>query len=129
MIKKTVVLLTEDSTVEQQLYKICQVKDIELAIENSRIKFILKILEKKFNMVFIDLNSYDNTDIELIRILKMVRSQLPIITLSTDNSIATLRKFAENGIFYYALKPIRAEEIEIVLNSFIPDNEKLKAGK
>lgn len=52
---------------------------------------------------------------EVITILKKIDPQLRIIATSTSNSLELARKIRVEGVFFYALKPLDLEEIELAV--------------
>jgi DNA-binding NtrC family response regulator len=121
MVKKfnSVLLVTEDPMLIKQLNSILQNQDYSVIIEDSKIKSILKILENDVSLIMIDIDMPMNSHIDLIMIIKKTRPRVPIITFSTDTSLDTLRKFVQAGVFYCALKPIRYQELEQVIEKVV----------
>jgi DNA-binding NarL/FixJ family response regulator len=75
------------------------------------------VLTQEVAYFILDFELANNSNLELINIIRRIRPRLPIIIFSEDNSEHTIGEIAELGIFYYALKPLNVEEIEKVVDA------------
>ena len=114
---KLAIITSEDPTIKNQISEIILKYNYSLIQTNSALNSVLKILEKQVDIFIIDLDFLQNTGLDLIKIIKRMRPRLPIIVLSEDFSLDTVRKFTESGVFYCAMKPIQIYEIENVLEA------------
>ncbi len=114
---KSVLISTKDPVMIDQMSDILLKHDYSIIIEKSTSKFILKVLEQDIFLIIMDLDTTDNSKLDLIKIIKTIRPRLPIIALSDDDTVESLRKLIQVGVFYCALKPIQIEEIEKVIDS------------
>lgn len=114
---RSVVILTEDSDVINQLGKTFMSHDYSIIIEKSKIKSIIKILEQHIDLIILDTEDFETSIIDLISIIRKTRPRLPIVVISEDNSIQMLRTLAQLGVFYCIIKPVRPSEIEKVLEA------------
>ena len=111
------VIVSEDLAIIDQISGIISKHNYSIIIANSALNSVLKILEKQIDLVIVDLYFPSNTSLDLIKIIKRMRPRLPIIALSEDFSLRTVREFIKSGIFYCAMKPIQIYEIENVLDA------------
>lgn len=116
-ILKSMLLVTEDGNLIQQLNDLFLKHDYAVFTEKSKIKSILKMLQQNIDLIMIDIDASVDFNLELIDIIKRTRPRLPIVVLSSDGTIDTLRKFIQAGVFYCALKPLEADEIEKLLEA------------
>ena len=116
---RSAVIATEDSSVINKVSRVLQQHDCTVIIEKSTIKSILKILEKDIDFVILDIDFPQNSNMDLIDIIKKTRPKLPILILSKDNSLETLRTLAKLGIFYCILKPIQDPELEEIIQTLV----------
>ena len=114
---KTVVIATEDPVVINQLSTILMQHDYSIIIEKSTIKSILKILEQEIDFLILDIDSPENSNMDLIDIIRKTRPRLPIVVLSQDTSIELIRELAEAGVFYCALKPVQLGELKNLIEA------------
>lgn len=109
---RSAVIVTEDPNVIKQIGSLLIQYDYSLLVEKSKIKSIVKILEQEINLIVVDTEIQGNSHLDLINIIRKMRPRLPIIVLSNDNSVQTLRTFAQMGVFYSLLKPVESGEVE-----------------
>ncbi|MBN1542717.1 response regulator [candidate division KSB1 bacterium] len=115
--KSSVVVATEDPVIISILGQILMKRDCSLLITKSKLHSILKVLTQEVAYFILDYELANNSNLELINIIRKVRPRMPIIIFSEDNSDRTLGEIAELGVFYYALKPLHTEEIEKVIDA------------
>lgn len=121
---RSLIIATEDSEVINQLSNIILEEDYSIIIEKSQTKSTLKALEHQVDLLILDLAQPDPSKMDLLNIIRKTRPRLPIIVLSEDNSIETLRELAAAGVFYCALKPIIKDEITEVIQAVTHYDEK-----
>ncbi len=121
---RSLIIATEDSEVINQLSNIILEEDFSIIIEKSQTKSILKALERHVDLLILDLAQPDASKMDLLNIIRKTRPRLPIIILSEDNSIETLREFAAASVFYCALKPIIKNEIKKVIQAVTRTDQK-----
>ena len=92
---KSVVIATEDPVVINKISSILLQHNYSIEIEKSTTKSILKILEKEIEFLILDIDYPQNSNMDLIDIIRKMRPRLPIVVLSTNDSIETIRKLAQ----------------------------------
>ncbi len=112
---RTVIFVTQDPILKQEISHILVQFDYSVIFVESAIKSLLKILEQKIEFFILDIETMKNYNLDYIKILKKIRPRMPIIIICSDTSIQTLRQFAELGIFYCILKPVKKSEIEQII--------------
>ena len=123
---RSVVILTEDPNVINQLGKTFMNHDYSIIIEKSKIKSIIKILEQHIDLIILDTDHFETSIFDLISIIQKTRPRLPIVVISENNSIQMLRTLAQQGVFYCIIKPVRSSEIEKVLEAIVRFENKKK---
>ena len=113
----TVVIATDDRALISKLSGILLERNYSIVIEKSKTRSVLKILDQKIDLLILDLDDQKSSCLDLINIIKKTRPKLPIITISKDSSIETIRKIKEMGVFYNAIKPIQTKEIAQVIDA------------
>lgn len=114
---RSVVIASEDVDTIRQIQELLINRDYTPVIEKSALKCIVKVLDQEQHFLILDLDRSKGNFLDLIGIIKKTRPRLPIVTLSKDNSLQTLRALTEAGVFYCLLKPMHSEEIENVLEA------------
>ena len=78
---------------------------------------IMNILEHPVDLLLYDMDGYKMNHLDTLRIIRNLISHLPIVVLTDDNSLDTMKYLAQLSIYYCALKPIRNVEIESVIHA------------
>ena len=78
---------------------------------NSAVRVISNILEKQTPVVLLgsDFDKKINL-IELVRLLKKCNRHLAVILVSDEASLPIVKRIRQEGIFYYALRPVTPED-------------------
>lgn len=77
----------------------------------STVHVISNILKKKTPVVLLGSDFDNNINlIELVRLLKKCNQHLAVIIVSEEASLPVVRKIREEGIFYYAVRPVDMED-------------------
>jgi len=89
-----------------------------LAVDTTSMasEVIQKIQNKKIDVLVMDVELRGMKGYEIIPILKRMDPELCIIVTSSDTSLDLARKIREEGIFFYAVKPLDLEEIKLAVN-------------
>ena len=79
---------------------------------NSAVHVISNILDKQTPVVLLgsDFDKKINL-IELVRLLKKCNRHLAVILVSDEASLPIVTRIREEGIFYYAFRPVTANEL------------------
>ena len=77
---------------------------------------IQKIQNVKIDVLIMDVELKGMKGYEIIPILKKIDPQLCIIVTSGNLSLELARKIWEQGIFFYAVKPLDLKEIRLAVN-------------
>lgn len=78
---------------------------------NSAVRVISNILEKQTPVVLLgsDFDKKINL-LELVRLLKKCNRHLAVILVSDEASLPIVKRIRQEGIFYYALRPVSPED-------------------
>ena len=78
---------------------------------------MIKKLHNKSDVgvIVMDVNMPGVRAYEVIPIVKKINRRIPIIVMSSDNSIDLARKVRQAGIFFYAMKPLNIEEMKLAV--------------
>ncbi|RLC04735.1 MAG: hypothetical protein DRH90_07900 [Deltaproteobacteria bacterium] len=83
---------------------------------------LLKILDKDIDLAIIDENLAGMAGSKLIKIIKKSRPRIPLIIISSGNSKEEFAKVLEQGVFYFIITPINAEELGQAVESALKVN-------
>jgi len=78
---------------------------------NSAVHVISNILEKQTPVVLLgsDFDKKINL-LELVRLLKKCNRHLAVILVSDESSLPIVKRIRQEGVFYYALRPVTPED-------------------
>ncbi|HXE95617.1 MAG TPA: response regulator [Dongiaceae bacterium] len=78
---------------------------------NSAVRVISNILEKQTPVVLLgsDFDKKINL-LELVRLLKKCNRHLAVILVSDEASLPIVKRIRQEGVFYYALRPVTSED-------------------
>ena len=87
---------------------------VETAMASSEV--IQKLQSSgEIGVIVMDVNMPGVKAYEVIPIVKKINRRIPIIVMSSDNSIDLARKVRQAGIFFYAMKPLNIEEMKLAV--------------
>jgi DNA-binding NtrC family response regulator len=86
----------------------------------STVHVISNILKKKTPVVLLGSDFDNRIDlVDLVRLLKKCNQHLAVILVSDEASFPGVQKIRKEGIFYYAMRPVNAEDREEIKNAAI----------
>lgn len=74
-----------------------------------------KVLASQASLIITNLQALPNY--EAISMIKKINKNIPIITITDDDSIETERKVRQEAVFFYFVKPFTIEDMKTVINS------------
>ena len=85
---------------------------------NSAVHVISNILEKQTPVVLLgsDFDKKINL-LELVRLLKKCNRHLAVILVSDEASLPIVKRIRQEGVFYYALRPVTPEDTNEIKQS------------
>lgn len=86
------------------------------AIEQTNI-LLRKIKNDLIDILILAVDTWGGGHFELIPVIKKLNRSLPIIAISGDDSLETAARVREQGVFFYALKPLDMHEIEVAVKN------------
>ena len=119
-------LATKNFKLRNQLSTILMQHNYTVINIKSAIESISQALEHQVDFMILDLESYNANDKVAIDIIKKERPKVPIIVLTEDNSLETVRNLIQSGVFYIAIKPIQKNKIEELLEAIKRRHQKSK---
>lgn len=91
--------------IKRQGYRVELVSDPEILYSRMRADEIDTVI------IGIETRNLANEAMEIIRAVKRIDALLPVIMISSDDSIETAAYIREKGVFYYTLRPIDTVEV------------------
>jgi|GEM_PF-1210955 len=122
-IKKTsrkharIVVMDSDKDVLKRLTKSLGEEGYKVDNVEETSKMFEKIKNEQVDILILAVDSLDTTGYELIPMIKKMNGLLPIIAISADDSIQMATKVREQGVFFYAMKPLDMKEMKLALKN------------
>jgi len=113
---KTVIVADTDRAVRNQLFVLLSAKGYEVRTTDSASDLIREV-EKARGIVVLDAELSGMKAYEIIPLMKRINPKSPIIVMSASSSLELAQRIRNEGIFFYAMKPIDADEIRTVVES------------
>jgi DNA-binding NtrC family response regulator len=115
-VAKTIIVADSDEEVRKQLFFRLSTKGYEVRTTDSASDLIREV-EKTIGIIVLDVELSGMKAYEMIPLVKRINPKLPIIVMSASGSVELAQRIRNEGIFFYAMKPIDADEIETVVES------------
>jgi len=114
--RRTVLVADADEKSRVSVVKFLLKENLAVDTTSMASEVIQKIQNKKIDVLVMDVELRGMKGYEIIPILKRMDPELCIIVTSSDTSLDLARKIREEGIFFYAVKPLDLEEIKLAVN-------------
>lgn len=113
---RVVVMDSDQETVKQLMHSLRKEGYKVESIEQTS-RMFEKIKNEQIDVLILAVEAWGIKGYELIPIIKKINSFLPVIVTSTDDSIEVATRVREQGIFFYAIKPLDMKEIKLALKN------------
>lgn len=106
-----ILAVDDDYDILFTLQAICQVADFEITTTQNGHKALQLLQDFDFNLVMVDYHMPKMDGLKLVKKIREVDSQIPILVLTVDESLDLAHKFINAGATDFAIKPIRAADL------------------
>lgn len=113
---QAILVASKDEQVCECIEKAADKSKFYIILTDRITEVLLKMLDVKVDLLILDLDLLGDAWLEVISVIKKVKSNLPLLVVSSDNSFETGREIAKFGVWLYLLKPIRPSKIESAMN-------------
>lgn len=121
--EKLRVLVVEDNMINQKLIKIMlESYDVELAVAENGNEAIDLCLNRKFDIIFMDIEMPEKNGIEATKEIKQLKNfnkNTPVIALTAMAMQGDRERLLAEGLDDYISKPINKEKLQRVLSQYI----------
>lgn len=93
------------------------VEGYEVEVTAGAKEGIEKILSKRFRVAIVGLEIKGMSGLEMISIIHKIDGNIPVITISKNDSLETERLVRQERIFYYFLEPVDGAEMTAVVRN------------
>ncbi len=115
MEKKRVLIVDDDSEFKKSLITELTKDGYEVETAQRLGDVLEKVLSSRASLIITNLQALPNY--EAISMIKKINKNIPIITITDDDSIETERKVRQEAVFFYFVKPFTIEDMKTVINS------------
>ncbi len=114
MDKDKILIVNGDNNLSQSLVDFLQ-KDYELFTTTTFMKAMELYKDAQFNTVITELDTEETKGIEVIAKLQSLRSDVPIIVVTTHNSVLVAVEAMKAGAYDYITSPFNPDELKLVV--------------
>lgn len=111
----SILVADDDKFIRNRMEDILVGQGYRVSTEQSGSEVLRRIMAEKFDVVFLDLHINGLEGVDLIRAVKEVSADLPIIVITGDGSAEIRRQVELLGVTAYILKPIKEKKIKEIL--------------
>ncbi|UCG91202.1 MAG: response regulator [candidate division WOR-3 bacterium] len=112
-----IVIMDNDEKTLKQLIKSLSKEGYKTETLAQTSKVFEKIKNEQIDILILAVDAWGTKGYELIPMIKKMNRFLPIIATSADDSIEMATRVREEGVFFYALKPLDMKEIKLALKN------------
>jgi DNA-binding NtrC family response regulator len=113
MFERTILIADKNRKARQQLAELFQDSMYAVETTGSAAYLIYRVLQHQQPIILLGNRFEEKIEVaDLIALLKACNRDLNIILVSDEDSLLSLRKARQEGIFYHSLKPISHEDNE-----------------
>jgi two-component system response regulator GlrR len=117
--RETVLIVEND----MEMVELLSDKLVTDGYEVETARHLTEVLEKtvmsRASVVVLDLELPGADGCDMIATIKRFNGNVPIVTITSDDSIETEKRIREQGVFFYFVKSFAAEDMVTVINSAI----------
>jgi excisionase family DNA binding protein len=110
-------IMDSDREAVEWLMKELGMRGYRLILIEQTNTLLRKVKNDMIDILIIAVDPWGGGRFELIPLVKTWNRSLPIIAVSSDDSLDTAAKVREQGVFFYAIKPLDIHEIEIAIKN------------
>ena len=128
MEKEKILVVNGDEYVRNTLQKSLS-SDYEVFTSASFTRALDVFSEIPFSAVLTEINTSEVKGIEILRKFKQVRADIPIIVITTYNSVSLAVEAMKAGAYDYITKPFNFDELKLVVMHALERQRLLKEAK
>ena len=123
-----VLIATAEPSTRQEILECLSVQGYQTVAVERGSDALLAVAEDNIGVAIVDLSIQEPSGIRTVEILRKMRPRLPLIVLSSDDSVETGRQILQHGPFYYLLKPLNLDELAQLVGIALTPNKRSAAG-
>ena len=110
--RKSILLATSEESVKKEVFRaLASIETYSITLVEDSGDLLLNLLDTDIDLAIIDMKLAGISCSKLVEIIKKSRPRIPLIVISSGNSVETVARVLEQGVFYFIIKPINGEEL------------------
>lgn len=118
---KSVILIQDESSVNPEFVSLLRQMNINLVRAESSRLALARLIERRFDVAFLDLQLRDQTGLMLLADLRLLDPRMTVIVLTTNTSIDQAIEATRKGARLYLLKPLDLDLVAETLQQIVLD--------
>ncbi|MGQ9607688.1 MAG: response regulator [bacterium] len=110
--KRKILIFDAEQRSRSFLQSVLAHETYDFEMSESEAETMAKIKNKRFDLIILDLSSFDNDFMEMLKRIKEMVDKVPIITTSAFGGQISKDQFSQLGIFAHFTKPINISELQ-----------------
>ncbi len=110
-----ILLSCRDDICCEQILEQMSETGITPAIVNDELDLLLEVLEQDFQVVIYDFEVLNDIGLKTVKILRRIRPKISVVVLSSEPSKKLGGQLLQEGVVYYAVKPLNFAALNDVL--------------
>ncbi len=110
-VKKKIIIIDDDSLILRSIEKQLNNEDFELELINDPLVGLKRIENEKYSLVICDIRMKPITGLELLKKIKLMHPDIPIIIMTGFIDDGIMEKAKEIGYDDYLIKPFRKKSL------------------
>lgn len=119
-----ILVLNSDADFRNQLTELLSASNYRLEFIEKLTEALKQILKNKYDAIILELDPDRESGAETIPIINQIDDTLPIITITSEDSLETQRQIRKGKIFYHLVKPTSGDEIKSAIEHAIAKHSK-----
>ena len=114
-------IVSKDNDVRKRFSEMLQKIGVPFIFESDVAQAILRILEVKFRLTVIDLESMDCNQTDLLKVIQLLRPKLPVFAIIDETMMDSYQQFLDAGAKYCLIKSTQDEELTMTIKEILSD--------
>ncbi len=104
--KGNILVFCRDEACFNKLMELLRSRNLQTTRVEDEADLLLALLENQYGVVIYDLENSNLDCVKMVKIIRRVRPKIPLLAISNDHSRELGGRILQEGVAYYAVKPI-----------------------
>ncbi len=106
-----ILAVDDESDILFTLKAVAEVANFQIETTNRGLKALDYLTKKNYDLLMVDYHMPDINGLQLVRQVRQINTEIPILVLTVDESLDLAEKFLQAGANDFANKPIRTADL------------------